>query len=187
VNESTERDKMRAGELYLASDPELTALRRRARRLTRLYNSTTEEEPNRRLEILRELFAQVGDRIEVEPPFRCDYGSQIRIGNGFYANFDCIILDCNLVTIGRNVKLGPRVQIIAGFHPTDPVVRSAGPELAAPVTIGDDVWIGAGAIIGPGVTIGAGTTIGAGSVVTRDVPPRVVAVGVPCRVLRHLP
>ncbi len=184
--EKTEKQKMLAGELYLASDPELTAGRTRARRLTRLYNQTTEEEIDRRLEILRTLLAAVGPRVEIEPPFRCDYGSNIRVGDGFYANFDCVILDCNAVTIGRDVKLGPRVQILAASHPIDPRVLETGRELAAPVTIGDDVWVGAGAIIGPGVTIGSGTTIGAGSVVTRDIPSNVVAAGVPCRVIRHL-
>lgn len=184
--ETSEREKMLAGAMYLASDPELKAARLRARRLTRLYNQTTEEEPGRRLEILRELFGAVGDRVEIEPPLRCDYGTFIRVGDGFYANFDCVILDCNAVTIGRDVKFGPRVQVIAATHPTDPLLRASGRELGAPVTIGDEVWVGAGAIIGPGVTIGAGTTIGAGSVVTRDIPAGVVAVGVPCRVIRHL-
>jgi maltose O-acetyltransferase len=186
VPEMTEKEKMLAGELYLASDPELTAERLRARRLTRLYNQTTEEEPARRLEILRELLGAVGEPVEIEPPFRCDYGSNIRIGDRFYANFDCIILDCSAVTIGRDVKFGPRVQIIGAFHPTDPVLRTAGRELGAPVTIGDNVWISAGVIVGPGVTIGSGTTIGAGSVVTRDIPAHSVAVGVPCRVIRSL-
>lgn len=186
MTELTEKQKMLAGELYLAADPELVAERLRARRLTRLYNGTTEEEASRRLEILRELLGGVGARVDIEPPFRCDYGSNIRLGDGFYANFDCIILDCAPVTIGRDVKLGPRVQIVAAYHPTDPVARASGRELAAPVTIGDGVWIGAGAIIGPKVTIGAGTTIGAGSVVTRDIPARVVAAGVPCRVIRTL-
>jgi maltose O-acetyltransferase len=185
VAEKTERERMLAGELYLASDPELVEARRRARRLTRLYNLTTEEEADRRGEILRELLGAVGARVEIETPLRCDYGSNIRVGDGFYANFDCIILDCAAVTIGRDVKLGPRVQIVAAYHPTDPKLRASLRELAAPVTIGDEVWIGAGAIIGPGVTIGPGSTIGAGSVVTRDIPANVVAVGVPCRPLKR--
>lgn len=186
MTEPTEKEKMLAGELYLAYDPELVAERLRARRLTRRYNETTEEEPERRREILRELFGAIGARAEIEPPLRCDYGSNIRVEDGFYANFDCIFLDCAAITIGRDVKFGPRVQVLAAYHPTDPVARASGRELAAPVTIGDGVWVGAGAIIGPGVTIGAGTTIGAGSVVTRDIPARVVAAGVPCRVIRTL-
>jgi maltose O-acetyltransferase len=186
VTDEIEKRRMLAGELYLSADPGLAAERRRARRLMRLYNQTTEEEADRRREILRELLGAVGSRVEIEPAFRCDYGSNIRLGDGFYANFDCIILDCNTVTIGRDVKLGPRVQILTAYHPIDPAVRSSGRELAAPVTIGDAAWIGAGAIINPGVTIGAGTTIGAGSVVTRSIPAGVVAAGVPCRVLRQL-
>jgi maltose O-acetyltransferase len=182
----TEKERMLAGEPYLAADPELIADRRRARRLTRLYNRTTEDQGARRLEILRALLGRVEGPVEIEPPFRCDYGSQIRLGARFYANFDCVILDCNLVTIGDDVKLGPRVQILAAYHPTDPAARATGRELSAPVTIGDNVWVGAGAIIGPGLTIGPGTTIGAGSVVTRDLPANVVAVGVPCRVIRQL-
>ena len=184
--EPSEWNKMLAGELYLASDPELAVARLRARRLTRLFNRTTEEEAGRRRELLDELFAAVGARVEIEPPFHCDYGTQIRVGEGFYANFGAIILDCNRVTIGRDVKLGPRVQLLTAYHPTDPKTRATGRELAAPLTIGDNVWIGAGAILGPGVTIGSGVTIGAGSVVTRDVPANVVAAGVPCRVIRRL-
>ena len=187
MTEITEKQRMLAGELYLSADPELVAERQRARRLTRIYNQTTEDEPGRRLEILRELLAEVGTRVDIEPTFRCDYGSNIRVGDGFYANFDCIILDCNTVTIGRDVMLAPRVQILTAYHPIEPKPRISGRELAAPVTIGDEVWIGAGVIINPGVTIGSGTTIGAGSVVTRSIPANVVAAGVPCRVLRHLP
>jgi maltose O-acetyltransferase len=182
----TEKERMLAGELYLSADPTLVAERLRARRLTRLYNQTTEDQPDRRGEILRELLGEVGSRVEIEPTFRCDYGSNIRIGDNFYANFDCIILDCHTVTIGRNVMLAPRVQILTAYHPIDPEVRASGRELAAPVTLGDDVWIGAGVIINPGVTIGPGTTIGAGSVVTRSIPANVVAAGVPCRVIRQI-
>jgi len=182
----TERERMLNGELYLAADPELVAARLRARRLARLYNATTEEEPGRRREMLRELFGAVGGVCEVEPPFRCDYGANIEVGDNFYANFDCVILDCNRVRIGRDVKFGPRVQVLTATHPVDPVQRASGRELAHAIAIGDGVWVGAGAIIGPGVTVGEGSTIGAGSVVVRDVPPDVVAAGVPCRVLRRL-
>jgi len=182
----SERDLMLAGEMYLASDPELVAARKRARRLTRLYNATTEEEPGLRREILVELLGEGGDRAEIEPPFRCDYGSLIRVGPGFYANFGCVILDCNRVTIGRDVKFGPGVHVYAAHHPVDPAARNSGRELASPVTIGDGAWIGGGAIILAGVTIGEGATIGAGSVVSRPIPARVIAAGVPCRVIRAL-
>lgn len=183
---STEKERMLAGELYRASDPELVALRLRARRLTRLYNMTTEEEPERRRALLGEMLGATGALIEIEPPFRCDYGGNIRVGDRFYANFDCVVLDVCPITIGREVKFGPRVQLITAFHPLDPVARASGRELGAPITIDDGVWLGAGVIINPGVTIGANTTVGSGSVVTRDLPANVVAAGVPCRVLRAL-
>ena len=183
----TEREKMLSGELYLASDPELEAARRRARRLTRLYNATTEEEEAQRTLLLRELLGAVGEGPVIEPPFHCDYGSHIFAGDRLYINFGCIILDCAQVRIGNDVMLGPSVQLYAATHPLDAAARAAGPELAAPITIGDRVWIGGGAILCPGVTIGEGTTIGAGSVVTRAIPARVFAAGNPCRVIRELP
>ena len=186
MGDLTEEAMMLAGELYLASDPALVAARKRARRLTRLYNATTEDEADCRREILVELLGSVGPRVEIEAPFHCDYGSYLRIGDNFYANFGLIVLDCNRVTIGANVKCGPRVQIIAATHPIDPTLRKSGRELTQPITIGDDVWLGAGVIVCPGVTIGQGTTIGAGSVVVRDIPANVVAAGVPCRVIRIL-
>ena len=182
----TELEKMLAGELYLAADPELAAARRRARRLTRLYNRTTEEDEEERSALLRELLGALGEGAVIEPPFRCDYGAHIYTGDRFYANFGCVVLDCAPVRIGSDVMFGPSVQIYAALHPLDAATRIAGPELAAPVTIGDRVWIGGGAIVCPGVTIGEGTTIGAGSVVTRDIPAHVLAVGNPCRVVRSL-
>ncbi|MDF0554496.1 sugar O-acetyltransferase [Kamptonema sp. UHCC 0994] len=184
--ETTEKQKMLAGQLYLASDEELMRDRKRARRLARIYNSTTEEEPEKRLEIIQELFASVGPKVEIEPPFFCDYGSNIYAGNGLYMNFGCIILDCNIVNIGENLLCGPNVQIYTAYHPTDPEIRLSGKELAAPIYIGNNVWIGGGSIICPGVTIGDNTTIGAGSVVVKDIPANVVAAGNPCRIIRHL-
>lgn len=183
---SVEKALMLAGELYLAADPGLEQERRDARRLVRLYNATTEDEPERRRAILQELLGSIGGKCEIEPPFRCDYGSLISLGDNFYANFGCVILDCNRVTIGRDVKFGPGVHIYAATHPVDPGLRASGRELALPVTIGDGVWIGGGSILLAGVTIGDGTTIGAGSVVTRSIPPGVVAAGVPCRVIRKV-
>ncbi|HEY7312868.1 MAG TPA: sugar O-acetyltransferase [Gemmataceae bacterium] len=185
-DEGTERQKMLAGRLYRASDPELTAARRRSRRLTRLYNQTTEDETERRLQLLLELFGRIGPGVEIEPPFACDYGDNIHAGDNLYINFGCVILDCARVDIGRNVQIGPGVHIYTGHHPVDPDERATGLEMATPVRIGEDVWIGGGAILGPGVTIGDGSTIGAGSVVVKDVPARVVAVGNPCRVIRRL-
>lgn len=180
----SERDKMLAGELYRADVPELVAALRRARRLTRLYNQTTEEEVERRAEILAELFARVGPKVDIQPPFHCDYGNNISIGHHVFMNFGCVILDCNRVAIGDYVQMGPGVHIYTAYHPTDPDVRRTGLELAAPVRVGDNVWLGGGVIVCPGVTVGDNTSVGAGSVVTKDLPANVVAVGNPCRVLR---
>lgn len=182
----TEREKMLAGELYVAADPELTELRRKARRLTRLYNATTEEEEAERTRLLHELFGRIGSGSVIEPPFHCDYGCHLHAGDRLYVNFGCIVLDCAEVWIGDDVMLGPSVQIYAAHHPLDAARRVAGPELASPITIGDRVWIGGGAILCPGISIGANTTVGAGSVVTRDIPANVLAVGNPCRVIREL-
>lgn len=182
----SEKRKMLAGEPYLPADPELVAERKRARRLTRRFNQTTEEEVEEREGLLKDLFGSVGGRVEIEPPFRCDYGSHIHVGDGFYMNFGGVILDCAEVRIGRNVLCGPGVHLYAATHPLEAAERARGPELAKPIVIGDDVWLGGGVIVCPGVTIGAGTTIGAGSVVTADVPAGVLAAGNPCRVIRAL-
>jgi maltose O-acetyltransferase len=182
----TEREKMLAGELYLASDPELTAMRLRTRRLLATYNSTDESESVRRLALLQELFGAIGPGAEIEPPFHCDYGGNIHAGSGLYMNVGCVVLDIMEVRLGDNVLCGPYVQILGATHPTDPALRLGGREMGAPITIGNNVWIGGGAIICGGVTIGDDTTIGAGSVIVRDVPAGVVAAGNPCRVIRRL-
>jgi maltose O-acetyltransferase len=184
--EKTEKQKMLAGELYFAEDPELAVENKRACRLLRMYNATTEEQQEQRQEILRELFGNVGQKVTIVPPFHCDYGSNIFAGDRLYMNYGCVILDCNTVHIGENVMCAPYVQIYTAYHPIDPENRLSGRELAAPVKIGNNVWIGGSAIICPGVTIGDNTTIGAGSVVVKDIPENVVAVGNPCRVIRHL-
>ncbi|HIK03603.1 MAG TPA: sugar O-acetyltransferase [Trichormus sp. M33_DOE_039] len=184
--QKTEKQKMLAGELYLADDPELVADQKRASRLLGMYNATTVEQLEQRQQILQELFFQVGEKLTIVPPLHCDYGSNISIGNGTYMNYGCVILDCNQVEIGENVLFAPYVQIYAAYHPTEPEIRLTGRELAAPIKIGNNVWIGGGAIICPGVTIGDNTTIGAGSVVVKDIPANVVAVGNPCRIIRYL-
>ena len=184
--ERTEREKMLAGELYDAADPQLMAARLRARQLTRQYNQSHEDEDAFRADLLRELFGAVGQRVVIEPPFRCDYGENVYLGENFYMNFGGVILDCNVVRIGANVQCGPNVQLLAATHPLLAAERILGPELSAPITIGDNVWLGGGVIICPGVTIGANSTIGAGSVVTRDIPANVFAAGNPCRVIRAL-
>ena len=177
---------MLAGELYLANDPELVALRNRARQITRAYNSTIETERDVRRTLLNRLLGQMPPKIEIEPPFRCDYGTNIVLGTNFYANFGVVMLDCAPIRIGDNALLAPNVQLYAAHHPLDVQTRLTGAELASPITIGDNVWIGGGAIVLPGVSIGDNVTIGAGSVVTRDVPSNVVAVGNPCRVIREI-
>lgn len=182
----TEKEKMLTGELYRASDAQLVSERQRARRLTRLYNATTEEDNNKRVQILSELLGATGQTIEIEPPFYCDYGSNISVGDNFYLNFGCVILDCNTVEIGNNVLCGPSVHLYTATHPTDPETRLSGLELALPIRIGNNVWIGGGAILCPGVSIGDDTTIAAGSVVVKDIPARVIAAGNPCRVIRQL-
>ncbi|MEN6372523.1 MAG: sugar O-acetyltransferase [Armatimonadota bacterium] len=184
MNEKTEREKMLSGELYNANDPELTSARRRARSLYRRFNVTDGE--GERLAILLDLLGRMGAGVSINPPFYVDYGSNIYLGGHVYMNLGCTILDCAEVRIGDNVMIGPNVQIYAATHPVEAVSRIAGPELARPVAIEENVWIGGGAIICPGVTIGRNTTIGAGTVVTKNVPPNVVAAGNPARVIRTL-
>ena len=186
MGERSERELMIAGELYLASDPELVALRRRARSLVRQYNGSTEDETDLRLTLLRDLFGSIGDGVEIEPPFYCDYGFNIHAGRALFMNFGCVVLDVNEVRIGNNFMCGPYVQLLTAHHPTQPSLRLAGRELGSPITIGNNVWVGAGAIITAGITIGDETVIGAGSIVLRDLPAGVLAAGNPCRVIREL-
>ena len=181
----TEKEKMLSGGLYTVDD-ELRRELVNARRITRRYNATTEDEAVVRKGLLSELFAKMGENIYIEPPFRCDYGSNISIGENFYANYDCVILDVNRVTIGYNVKFGPRVCVYTAGHPIDAGVRRSLLEFGKPVAIGDDVWVGGNAVINPGVTIGSNAVIGSGSVVTKDIPGGVIAAGNPCRVLRQI-
>jgi maltose O-acetyltransferase len=182
----TELENMRSGKLYDPADSELVRLRLRARTLTRAFNASAESELELRARLLAELFGGIGQRPEIEPPFHCDYGSNIYAGDRLFMNFGCVVLDPAEVHIGDDVFIGPYVQIATATHPVDPAERVRGTELARPIRIGSRVWLGAGAILCPGVTIGEGTTIGAGSLVVRDVPANVVAAGNPCRVVRRL-
>jgi maltose O-acetyltransferase len=182
----TEKEKMLAGELYNSEDPQLKAERLRARELCKRFNDSDPADEDARQDILRKLLGRAGNSISIEPPFRCDYGSNIIMGNDVYLNFNCVILDVSPVTIGDTVLLGPNVQIYTATHPMSAEVRREWLEYSKPITIGSDVWIGGGAIICPGVNIGSGTVIGAGSVVTRDIPDNVFAAGNPCRVIREL-
>jgi maltose O-acetyltransferase len=180
----SEKDKMLAGELYRGSDPELTEERRRCRSLLREFND--EQDESRRYEILGKLLGRIGTETFIQPPFACDYGYNLSIGDDTFINFNTVILDCAPVTIGDRVQIGPAVQLIAADHPRDPQARRDLLELALPISIGSNVWLGAGAIVLPGVSVGDDSIIGAGSVVTRDIPSGVVAVGAPCRVVRSL-
>ena len=169
----TEREKMLAGELYDALDPELVALRARARELCEARN-------------FRDLFASGGDTVNVQPPFFCDYGANIHLGRNVFFNFNCVVLDVCPVRIGDFTLFGPGVQILTPLHPMDAQERRSR-EYGAPITIGDDVWVGGGALILAGVNVGSRTVIGAGSVVTRDVPEDVFVAGNPARVIRVSP
>lgn len=165
--------------------PELIQARKRAKQLCNQLNMLRADQMKARKPLYEQLFAQVSSAY-IEPNFFCDYGSNIFLGEKFYANHNCIILDAAEVRIGNRVMLGPNVHIYTTTHPTDPIERATGKELCAPVTLGDDCWIGGGAIILPGVTIGKGSVIGAGSVVTKNIPDGVVAVGNPCRVIKSI-
>jgi maltose O-acetyltransferase len=181
----SERDKMLAGELYDPRDPELAALRTHARQLCQALNATREAEADLRRRIVRELFGAGGETVWLEPPFFCDYGTNIELGERVFFNFNCVVLDVCRVRIGAFTLFGPAVQIYTAMHPFDATQRRR-EEFGRPVEIGADVWVGGGAIILPGVRIGSRAVIGAGSVVTRDVPDGVLAAGNPCRVVREI-
>jgi maltose O-acetyltransferase len=181
----TEAQKMLAGELYDPMDEELVRGRRRARDLCQRLNASRDEDEAARRRILTELFGAGGDTVWMQPPFYCDYGTHIELGERVFFNFNCVVLDVCPVHIGDFALFGPAVQIYTPLHPLE-AERRRHEELGRPVTIGSDVWVGGGAIILPGVTIGARAVIGAGSVVTRDVPEGVFAAGNPCRLIRPI-
>lgn len=185
--ETTERERMIAGRTYRSTDPELTAGRAATKRVLHEYNATHPDDEERRMELLRGLLGSVGEHVWIEPPFRCDYGAQISLGSMVFANYDLAVLDCAPVTIGDKVLFGPRVTLATASHPVDFQQRVGDMfEYAQPITIEDGAWLGAHVVVGPGVTIGARSVIGAGSIVTRDIPADVVAVGNPCRVVRPI-
>ncbi len=181
----TEREKMVAGEPYDPLDTELVAARARARDLCQALNAMREAQEQERRRILRELFGAGGDSVWMQPPFYCDYGTNIELGERVFFNFNCVVLDVCPVRIGSFTLLGPGAQVLTPLHSLDAALRRK-QEFGKPVEIGSDVWIGAAALILPGVRIGSGSVIGAGSVVTRDVPEGVLAAGNPCRVLREI-
>ena len=182
----TDRERMLAGMLYKSCGHDLLSAHKRALKITRLYNLTSEEEPERRNELLKELFGSCGKNIYIEPDFRCDYGFNIHIGDNFFANYGCVILDACRVDIGCSVMLAPYVGLFTATHPIDAEVRTSRLEYGKPIKIGDNSWLGARTTVNPGVTIGKNTVIGSGSVVIKDIPDNVVAVGNPCRVVREI-
>ncbi|MFC5271037.1 sugar O-acetyltransferase [Adhaeribacter terreus] len=182
----TEKEKMLRGELYNATDPQLTAERHKARDLLQQYNNTAAGNTDLRSFLLQELLGKCSKGLQIEPPFFCDYGYNITIGENVFFNFNCVVLDVMPVTIGNNVLFGPNVQLYTVTHPLNWQERASGLESGKPIYIGSHVWIGGGVIVCPGVTIGERSVIGAGSVVTRDIPADVFAAGNPCRVIRDL-
>jgi maltose O-acetyltransferase len=181
----SEKEKMLAGELYDPLDPQLVQARDRARDLCQVLNATRERDQEVRRNILKQLFGRGGDTVWMQPPFFCDYGSNILLGERVFFNFNCVVLDVCAVEIGDFTLFGPAVQIYTGTHPMNAELRRR-QEFAKPIRIGSDVWVGGGAIICPGVKIGSKSVIGAGSVVTRDIPDGVFAAGNPCRVIREI-
>lgn len=183
----TEREKMIAGKVYDAGDPELVQARRRCKELCFAFNQTAPQEENKKAAILRALLPNAAqEQPHVESDFWCDYGSNISMGKNFYANHNLVILDCAPVTFGDDMQIGPNCGFYTAAHPIDPEQRRSGVEFARSIVVGNNVWFGGGCTVLPGVTIGDNCVIGAGSVVTRDIPANSVAVGNPCRVLRTI-
>ena len=180
----SEMEKMLAGELYRADDPEISAAHARACAFIARYNAALDAPRPARVAMLREICGAVGENVVVRSPFHCDYGFNLFLGDGVFLNFNCVILDVCEVRIGALTQIGSGVQILAADHPRDPAQRRALLESGKPVTIGENCWIGAGALILPGVTIGDDAIVGAGAVVTRDVARGATAAGVPARALR---
>jgi len=180
----TEKQKMLAGKPYKAFGTELLSERQYAKELIFDFNALRPSGIEKRNNIIRQLFKQTGDTFFIEPPFRCDYGYNISIGNNFYANYNLIILDCAEITIGDNVFIAPNVSLFTAGHPIHFEPRNQDLEYAIPISIGNNVWIGGNVVINPGITIGNNSVIGAGSIVTKDIPNNVIAVGNPCKILR---
>lgn len=182
----SEKDKMLAGELYNAYDEKLSKERINTRLLIKQLNDSREDQEKERKLILSELIPNSGEGLIIQPPFYCDYGTNIEIGENVFFNFNCVVLDVMAVKIGSRTLLGPNVQIYTATHPIDYKERASGLEYAKPIKIGEDVWIGGSSVICPGVTIGDRTVIGAGSVITKNIPSDVFAAGNPCKIIRYL-
>ncbi|GAA1467165.1 sugar O-acetyltransferase [Microbacterium thalassium] len=182
----TNRERMLAGDLYIADDPDNARIARRAAQLTDLYHRTWLTDEALARPMLAELLGSLGQDAVIKPPMLVDYGEQLFVGARTFINFGLTALDVARITIGEDCQIGPNVQLLTATHPIDPGTRRAGLEGSQPITIGDNVWLGGGVIVCPGVTIGDNTIIGAGCVVTRDVPANVVAAGSPARVIRTI-
>lgn len=182
----TIRDKMKSGRLYTDMGEGLPEERLNCRVLLHKFNNLSPEQEEERERLIKELFGRVGKNAWIEPPARLAYGKNVYIGDDFYANFNMVLVDDIDIHIGNNVMFAPNVTVTATGHPVHSELRKSGAQFSFPVTICDNVWIGSGAVILPGVTIGKNSVIGAGSVVTKDIPQDVVAVGNPCRVLRKI-
>jgi maltose O-acetyltransferase len=182
----SEKEKMLSGELYNAYEEQLSQERVNTRLLIKKYNDSREDQQEDRKVILEELIPAAGGGLIIQPPFYCDYGTNIEIGENVFFNFNCVVLDVMAVKIGSRTLFGPNVQIYTATHPLDYMERASGLEYAKPIKIGEDVWIGGSSVICPGVTIGDRTVIGAGSVVTKDIPADVFAAGNPCKIIRYL-
>ena len=182
----TEKEKMLAGELYDASDEVLVQERRKARLLFQKINSLTDDDKELRGKLFYDLMGEAGEGLNIEPPFRCDYGYNISLGKNVFMNFNCCFLDVMKIEIGNNVMMGPNVQIYTATHHINKTERATMLEFAKPIKIGNDVWIGGGAIINPGVTIGNGVVIGAGAVVTKNIPNDVFIGGNPAKIIKEI-
>ena len=182
----TEKEKMIAGQLYNALDEELVEERKKARLLFQTINSLHEDEKEKRDELFYNLMGMAGKNLWIEPPFYCDYGYNIQLGDNVFMNYNCCILDVSTVKIGNNVMFAPGVQVLTATHPLEAKPRNSGKEFAKPITIGNEVWVGGNATICPGVTIGDRAVIGAGAVVTRDIPADVFAAGNPARIIKKI-
>jgi maltose O-acetyltransferase len=186
AGERTMRERMLAGELYLADDPVLAEEQARAATLLERFNQTGVDDAAERRGLLLGLLGQLGEGSEIKPPLRCDYGYRIRVGARTFVNYGLVALDVASIEIGDDVQIGPNVQLLTPTHPVEPDARRAKWEAAEPIAIEGNVWLGGGVIVLPGVTIGENTVVGAGSIVTKDLPPNVVAAGNPARVVRSL-
>jgi maltose O-acetyltransferase len=186
AGERTMRERMLAGELYLANDPAIAEEQARAAKLLDRFNQTGVDDGVERHGLLLELLGEFGEGSEIKPPLRCDYGYRIRVGARTFVNYGLVALDVASIAIGDDVQIGPNVQLLTPTHPIDPDSRRAKWEAAEPIAIESNVWLGGGVIVLPGVTVGENTVVGAGSIVTKDLPPNVVAAGNPARIVRSL-